>query len=150
MDHMPSEEMKPVFASTELKLHQDEYTITSLPLIEKERAFKLVKSLDPFSSITLDPNEVSLIIRAEDWNLMKQNFTSYESDGPYRVITFDIVLDLNLIGYLSVVSSVLADAEVSIYAVSTYLRDHILVKASDSEKAMVVLGGLIQKYKTTH
>jgi hypothetical protein len=149
LDHMPSEEMKPVFASTVLKLHPDDYTIVSLPVAEKEQAFEFIKSLGPFSSVTVDLNEVSLILRADDWVSLKQNFASYEEEGPYRVITFDIILDLSLIGYLSVVSAVLADAGISIYTVSTYLRDHILVKAEDSGKAMTVLGELIQKCKST-
>ncbi len=149
MDHMPSEEMKPVFASTVLKLHSDSYAIISLPVEEKEKTLELVKPLTPFSSVTVDRNEVSLILKEEDWALMKQNFTVYEAEGPYRVITFDIVLDLSLVGFLSVVSSVLADAGISIYAVSTYLRDHILVKAEDSQRAMVVLGELIPKYGST-
>ena len=145
MSIMPSEKMIPVFASTSLRLHQRDYMIVSLPIGEKERALELFKPLDPFSSITIDSEEVSLILGEDDWERIKSSFSEYLVEGPYGAITFDIVLDLSLVGYLSVVSAVLADAGVSIYAVSTYLRDHILVKSEDSEKAMRVLNELIQR-----
>ena len=149
MRHMPSEEMIPVFASTRLKLHPRKYMIVSLPPLEKERAFELFKPLMPFSSVTVDAEEVSLILGEDDWDKMRDSFTDYQVDGPYSAITFDIVLDLSLVGFLSVVSAVLADAGVSIYAVSTFLRDHILLKTEDADEAVRVLGELIQKCVTT-
>ncbi len=149
MDHMSSKDMTPVFASTELRLHPVDYMIVSTPLGEKEKALEVFKSLEPFSSITLDTEEVSLILEVEDWETIKDNFGEYLVEGPYNAITFDIVLDLSLVGYLSVVSAVLADAGVSIYAVSTYLRDHILVKSEDVDTAMKVLGDLIKRCKLT-
>ena len=149
MDHMPSEDMIPVFASTKLRLHPVKYMIVSLPVEEKEKALELFKPLEPFSSITVDTEEVSLILGEEDWNAIKDNFGEYLVEGPYSAITFDIVLDLGLVGFLSVVSAVLADEGVSIYAVSTYLRDHILVKSEDSDRAMKVLGELIQRCRDT-
>jgi hypothetical protein len=76
---------------------------------------------------------------------MKTNFPFYKTDGLFSVITFDIVLDLSLVGFLSVVSAVLADEGISIYAVSTYLRDHILVHSVDAERAMSCLDDLIER-----
>ena len=149
MDHMPSEDMIPVFASTALRLHPAKYMIVSLPVMEKEKALELFKPLEPFSSITVDTEEVSLILGEEDWVAIRDNFGEYLVEGPYSAITFDIVLDLSLVGFLSVVSAVLADEGVSIYAVSTYLRDHILVKSEEADKTMRVLGELIQRCRDT-
>jgi len=145
MSHMPSEEMKPVFAATRLMLHPQEYCIISLPVEEQERTLELFKPLKPFSSITIDYKEVSLILASGDWEEIRSHFKEYREEGPYRAITFDIVLDLSLVGFLSVVSAILADAGISIYALSTYLRDHILVKATDTEKAIRLIEDLIQR-----
>jgi hypothetical protein len=149
MKHLPSEEMMPVFASTKLKLHPRNYTIVSLPVSEKAKAFELFKPLEPFSSVTVESEEVSLILGEDDWEKMLESFTCYLVDGPYSAITFDVVLEMSFVGFLSVISAVLADAGISIYAVSTYLRDHILVKAEDSAEALKVLGELIQKRNST-
>lgn len=145
---LPSPEMMPVFASTKIHLHPDDFIIVSLPLGEKEQAFEAFNSLEPFSSVTVDRAEVSLILRTSDWAAMSHQFKSSEAEGPYRTITFDIVLDLNLVGFLSVVSAVLAEEGISIYALSTYLRDHILVKSSQADETVRVLDELILRCQT--
>ena len=142
---IPSSEIVPVFAATKLKLHPEEFTLVSLPLSEKEKVLELFKVVDPFSTISVDHAEVSLILSEPEWSKMSNQFDEYESEGPYRAITFDFVLDLNLIGFLSVISAVLVEEGISIYAVSTFLRDHILVKSSHADKAMNALGSLIQR-----
>lgn len=147
---MPSPEMIPVFASTKLKLHPDEYTIVSLPVEKQDMALELFKPLSPFSSITVDTEEVSLILKTSEWEKMKEHFPVFESEAPYSVITFDIVLDLSLVGFLSVVSAILADEGISIYAISTYLRDHIMVKTKEADRTIQVLEELIQRCKSTN
>jgi hypothetical protein len=145
---LPSPEMMPVFASTKIRLHPDEFIIASLPLSEKERTLEAFKILEPFSSITVDHAEVSLILRTSYWDKIEHLFESSEADGPYSAITFDIVLNLSLVGFLSIVSAVLAEAEISIYALSTYLRDHILIKSAQADEAVRVLDDLIMRCQT--
>jgi hypothetical protein len=107
-------------------------------------AREILKDLEPWSSITFDLEEISVVLKEEKWNQIKNNFQVYQEEGPYRVLTFDIVLDLDLVGYLSVISSLLAKEGISIYAVSTFLRDHILVKKKDAEKANWVIKKLTE------
>lgn len=145
---LPSPEMIPVFASTKIRLHPDEFVLVSLALSEKERALEAFKQLDPFSSVTVDHAEVSLILKTKDWKSIEALFQSSQIEGPYRAITFDIVLDLSMVGFLSVVSAVLAEAGISIYAQSTYLRDHILVKKSQADDTVRLLDELILRCQT--
>lgn len=74
MTHMPSPEMMPVFASTTLKLHPDKYSIVSLPVKQQDKALELFKPLTPFCSITIDTEEVSLILKKGDWEAMMDQF----------------------------------------------------------------------------
>jgi len=150
MKHMPLKEMMPIFASTKLKLRKYEYMIVSLPIEYKERALDSFKNLSAFNSITIDTDEVSIILRSSDWRHLRKEFPLQISEGPYRIITFDIVLDLNLVGFLSVITALLADAGISVFAISTYLRDHILVKSGDVDGAMRLLNELIEKCKSTN
>lgn len=50
------------------------------------------------------------------------------------------VLDFSLIGILSKISGILADSGISIFALSTYNTDYILIKAEQYDKALDVLG----------
>ena len=140
----PSPEMMPVFASTKIKEHPDDYSIVSISRKEEEKAREVLKNLEPWSSVTFDLEEISVVLREDAWEQIRNCFQVYQEEGPYRLLTFDIVLDLDLVGYLSVISSLLAKEGISIYAVSTYLRDHILVKKKDAGKAADVIRKLIE------
>ena len=141
----PSKSMLPFFADTKLIIHPDDYVVVSVPSAQSVEARRL--SFRPFSSVTYDHGEVSLVVRASEWALYESRFWEAKVEGPYTLITFDIVLDLALVGYLSVVSSLLAENGVSIYTLSTYMRDHILVKKLDAEKAVEALTRLIERSK---
>ena len=142
-----SESVKRLLAETEVVVHPDDYTIVSIPRGEDAKARSLMCNLEPFSSVTHDKAEVSVVLKGEDWEDLKGQFGGFLEDGPYRLFSFDIVLDLSVVGFLAAVSDRLAEAGVSIYALSTYLRDHILVKKKDAEKAEETLRNLIEECK---
>lgn len=125
-------------------MHPETFTLVSINRKEEEKARLLLQDLEAFSSVTFDHAEVSLVLRSDRWAELKGGFRDFEEEGPYRLITFDIVLDLSIVGFMAVVSAKLAEASVSIYALSTFLRDHILVKSGDAEKAVDVLRGLVE------
>ena len=60
--------------------------------------------------------------------------TTAREDG-WRGFVVDGVLDFSLVGVLSKLSSVLAEAGIGIFAVSTYDTDYILVKAEHFDAA---------------
>ncbi|MBI5958897.1 MAG: ACT domain-containing protein, partial [Chloroflexi bacterium] len=53
----------------------------------------------------------------------------------YRLITFDLPLDLNLLGFMALVSRILADAQVPILALSAFERDHLLIPSDRFQTA---------------
>ncbi len=143
----PSPEIRPVFASTVLKTHPEDYFIVSVDRAEEGGAREAFKDLKPWGSVTYGHEEVSVVLNEEEWERLRGRFKSSRVEGPYTLITFDIVLDLSLVGFLSVVSSALADEGVSVFALSTYLRDHVLVKKVDAGRAVAALGRLIERCK---
>jgi hypothetical protein len=140
--------MKKILSQTMIKEHRDDYSIVYIDPGENEKARTVLRNLKPYSSITYTVDEVSVVLRSMDWESLKENFRDYKVEGPYRLFTFDIVLDLSIVGFLSVVSMALAESSVAVYAVSTYLKDHILVKKRDAARALSVLNGLISSAKT--
>ena len=64
--------------------------------------------------------------------------TTEREDG-WRAMRIEGVLDFSLVGILSKISGILADASIGIFAVSTYNTDYILVKAEDEMKALQTL-----------
>ncbi len=145
---MPVDEnIRKLLAKTEVFLHPDAFTIVSIDRMHEEKARRLLQDLKAFSSITFDLAEVSLVVKAGEWAGLREGFDDYEEEGPYRLITFDIVLDLSIVGFLATVSDRLAEEGISIYALSTFLRDHILIRSEDAERAFEALQGLIDRCK---
>ena len=142
-----SDSVKELFAKTCIFEHPDDYVIASIERFEEAEARELLRDVSPFSSVTFDREEVSAVIKSDEWDTLKGGFSSAKEAGPYRLITFDIVLDLSIVGFLSVVSALLAEEGISIYALSTYLRDHILVKKEDADRAVKVLRRLVEDCK---
>ena len=115
----PSEEMLPFFANTQLKEHDSDYLIIKIDNHFEEETIEKFPVFTSFKSFTVDHDEISLIVKTLEWENSKDGFPEYIQEGPFRLITFDIILDLSLIGYLSVVTSVLADEGISIFALSS-------------------------------
>lgn len=61
---------------------------------------------------------------------MEKDFVSLKIDGS---------LDFSLIGIISSLSTILAEHQISVFVVSTYNTDYILLKQSNLEKASNVL-----------
>ena len=57
----------------------------------------------------------------------------------WRLLTFDAVLPFELVGFLAVVATALAENDVSIFALSAYSTDHLLVRQDDLETALETL-----------
>ena len=64
---------------------------------------------------------------------------THREDG-WKAFRIQGELDFSLIGILSKISTILAENQIGIFAVSTYNTDYILVKEENFEKAMRVLG----------
>lgn len=86
-----------------------------------------------FYSITKTDEELSIVVN-EDVNIL-----SNVVEDNWKAIKIVGTLDFALIGILSKISTILAQAEISIYALSTYNTDYILVKDDKLEKAIKVL-----------
>ena len=62
-----------------------------------------------------------------------------QRDDGWKGFRIQGVLDFSLIGILSKISAILADNGISIFAVSTYNTDYILIKKEKYQKALDVL-----------
>ena len=78
--------------------------------------------------------ELSLVCRTENTPAE----TTARDDG-WRGFHIEGVLDFSLIGILSKLSTILAENNIGIFAVSTYNTDYILVKDESFDRAMDVL-----------
>ena len=60
-------------------------------------------------------------------------------DDGWQAFRIQGVLDFSLIGILAKIATILADNEFSIFAISTYNTDYVLIKKEKYQKALEVL-----------
>lgn len=112
----------------ELKKLPFEFTVckvTDLSDIKLDGGFFFVGKTD---------EELSLVCETRDCPSK-----TIERDDGWKGFRIEGVLDFSLIGILSKISTILAENEIGIFAVSTYNTDYILVKEENFDKALQVL-----------
>ena len=62
-----------------------------------------------------------------------------QRDDGWKAFRIQGVLDFSLIGILAKIATVLADNGISIFAVSTYNTDYVLIKKENYQKALGIL-----------
>jgi|GEM_PF-2408494 len=91
---------------------------------------------DTFVFVSKTDEELSLVCRTKvvPWK------TKAREDG-WRAIRMEGILDFGLVGILAGLASILAGEAISIFAVSTYNTDYVLLKEDKLEQAKSVLCG---------
>jgi hypothetical protein len=89
----------------------------------------------PFCALLADKDEVTLLLSRSAWEQVAERFPDHRLADPYRLITFDLPLDFELVGFMALISDLLARAGVSILALSAFERDHMFVPASQFQAA---------------
>lgn len=87
-----------------------------------------------------DEHEVTLLLDETDWRTVRHALRDARVEGNFRLLTFDIKLDWNVVGFVARVTEILADAGISCGALSAFSRDHLLIKQDDLGTALRVLG----------
>lgn len=107
-----------------------QYVVCRLAAEDEVPAWALAGS---FFSITRTPGELSVVCSEEDVP------AEVPAEHGWRVMGVRGPLEFTLTGILADLVGPLAEAEISIFAVSTYETDYLLVKEAALEKAIGVL-----------
>lgn len=104
-----------------------------LSVIQVESISDIDLSITPlFLGKTED--ELSVVLPTEN---VPSKLLSREDD--WKGFKIEGVLDFSLVGILAKISSLLADANISIFAISTYNTDYILVKTTQFDEGLKIL-----------
>ena len=112
----------------ELKIISQDFSVCKLEDLSK------VDYSDEFCFIGKTDEELSLVCNT---NLVPTN--AIKCDNGWKAFRIEGVLDFSLIGILSKISTLLAENEIGVFAVSTYNTEYILIKKENLNKAIEVL-----------
>ena len=110
--------------------------------IWKEK-FAVIKSKHPIAdsfAVINDKNEITAVIDQSKIEENSNNIINIEKD--WKILTFDMILPFGLVGFLAKISKILADENISIFVISSYSTDHILIKEKNLNRALEKLSEL--------
>lgn len=113
-----------------LKLLKDKYSV--LRLNKNDEIPKWIFN-EEFFSITRTEDELSIVClqdKVKEYIKCERNWRILKIEGP---------LDFSLIGILSKISTLMANNNISIFAISTYDTDYILIKEETINRAIEIL-----------
>ena len=113
-----------------MELKKLDYDFTVCKLKSEEQ----LRFTSPFYFVGKTDEEISLVCRTED----VPDDTTEREDG-WKAFKIQGVLDFSLIGILAKISTVLAEKQIGIFAVSTFNTDYILVKNENFDRALAAL-----------
>lgn len=113
-----------------LKLFKEKYGVCRL---KNDDELPTWCTLDNFVSITKTEDELSIVCKED---IIK---TGVVCEKDWQMLKIIGPLDFSLIGILSSISSILASKKISIFAISTYDTDYILVKNDKIDEALEIL-----------
>ena len=103
----------------------------------QEEDYSLVNLNSEYSFIGKTDEEKSLVCITDE---VPANVI--QRDDGWKAFRIQGVLDFSLIGILAKIAAALADNGISIFAVSTYNTDYVLMKRENYQKALDVLKAL--------
>ena len=89
---------------------------------------------DAFATVR-DGTETTVVI---EQNSVDSLDTS-EVESGWKRLTFEVELPFELVGFLATVATALAEADVSVFVLSSYSTDHLLVRQNDVAAAVTQL-----------
>ena len=112
----------------EIKRIEQDFTVCQV------KDYSLVNLDSEYSFIEKTDEEKSLVCITSE---VPEN--TIQRDDGWKAFRIQGVLDFSLIGILAKIATILADNVISIFAVSTYNTDYVLIKKENYQKALEVL-----------
>ncbi|HRH46291.1 MAG TPA: ACT domain-containing protein [Pyrinomonadaceae bacterium] len=141
-------EVKELLKQTRVEVSPETYFIISLQDKEWQKLLEnpelSPRMTAPFM-IFKDKWEITLVIDETDFQTCRHAIRDAKIEGGFRLLSFDKILDFNVVGFLAEVTRLLAEANISIFAISAFSRDHLLIKQDDLAKSLKVLGEVVEE-----
>lgn len=133
--------VKQILAEARFFSDDELYLLVKLPSAAITAAAGIIAEIsDPFTALIVDKDEVTLVVPQEAIDEFGNRLVGHElSTKPFRLLTVDVVLEMEMVGFMAAISTALAAAGVPIFPFAAFSRDHLLVPADHYDLALVTL-----------
>jgi len=135
-----------LWARTRLHVWPGRYVLASLSRNEASAAAAALEGTgEAFLALLVERDEVSLTLPESAWAAHPLRPRARAESGPWRVVTLDLELALDVTGYLAPAAAALAAAGVPIVPQCAHSKDHLLVPEERLDEALATLRHLIEE-----
>ena len=91
--------------------------------VKQSHFFNITQTLDELSAVCETDRVPDHLAQEQGW----------------RILKIEAILDFNLVGIMAKISGTLAEANISIFTISTYNTDYIMIKQEQVDRALASL-----------
>jgi hypothetical protein len=140
--------LEEILAHTELILRPGEFVLVGLEPAERTRLESDLASIkSDFCQYIIEPDVLTLLLDSNDWTHLSRHYPQANVEGPLRIFTFSVAMDWQVVGFLATVTTLLAQAGISLGAVCGYYRDHLFISIEHAARAEEVLRTEIERLR---
>ncbi len=135
-------ETKELLAKSKVEVSPETYNIISL---SSEEWIRLLENPELSPRMTTpflifkDKWEVTLVLDMVDFETIKHAIRDARIERGFRLLSFDVELPFDVVGFMARLAKIFAKAEISILPVSSFSRDHVLLRQDDLANALKAL-----------
>src|SRR3954471_20557558 len=140
---MPDTDVAPLLSRAKVEVAPETYVLVGLRHADWQRLLEnpeLSPRAESNFMLLRDPFEVTLLLEEDDWRAMRHAARDARVEAGFRLVTLDVELPWNVVGFLAHVTQILASEGIAVGALSAFSRDHLLIKQDDLGRALRVLG----------
>ena len=129
---------------TKIEVSPETYNVISLQSEDWQRLLEnpelSPRMTTPFM-IFKDKWEVTLVFDEIDFATVKHAIRDAKVERNFRLLSFNVDLDFDVVGFMAEIARILAEAGISILPISSFSRDHLLLRQDDLAGALKALRG---------
>ncbi len=110
---------------------------TEMSIAKLARPVELPKIPSHLYSLTMTGDEISLVAPTTFVESISNNIT--EQNSSWQTLKINLTLDFSMVGVIAQLSQNLAEQSISVFVISTYNTDYLLVKNEQIEKTITLL-----------
>ncbi len=143
-DKKTSRDAADILKTARIEVMPETYTVVSLSSDQWQQLLENPE-LSPRMTVPFmifkDKWEVTLVLDDEDFDTIRDAVRDSHVEQGFRLLSFDAELDFNVVGFIARIAGILAESGISILPISSYSRDHVLVRQIDLGAALKALRG---------
>jgi hypothetical protein len=80
-----------------------------------------------------------------DFATLRHGIRDAKIEQNFRLLSFNVELPFEVVGFMAQIASIMAEAGISILPISSFSRDHVLLRQDDLATALKSLRGFVEE-----